>query len=230
MTTPTDDFVAQMDLLRIGIILQGRRVQDLLEEAVEVLFTADVDRATSVIEGDMEVDREDIRIEQAAVRLLGFPQQLQDREVREILTIVKTNNELERIADCAVNVAEEVQDLKKLATTPPPVFRVMANSTVAMVRDCSRSLEQRDTDLAKLVLHADDAVDEFKKQIVRQVERDLAAGSLDVDFALSLISIASDLERVADHATNICEQVIYLESGLIVRHGLGGWSEPTAID
>jgi phosphate transport system protein len=230
MSTPPDEFAAELSRLREEIIVQGRRVQDLLEDGVEVLFAADADRAAAVIEGDVAVDRADVQIEQAAVRLLGLQRQMADREVREILTIVKTNNELERIADCAVNMAEEVQSFSKLSSTPPPVFRVMANSVVAMVRDCSRSLEARDTKLARLVLHADDAVDEFKKQIVRQTESKLASGDLDIDFALSLISVASDLERVADHATNVCEQVIYLETGLIVRHGLDGWGEPTRVD
>ncbi len=229
MSTPPDEFTTELKRLGDEIIVQGRRVQDLLEDAIEVLFEADAERAPTIVAADDEVDRVDVQIEHAAVRLLGLMRKMSEREVREILTIVKTNNELERIADCAVNIAQEVESFSTLSSTPPPVFRVMANSVVAMVRDCTRSLEERDTKLARLVLHADDAVDEFKKQIVRQTEGKLAEGELDIEFALSLIAVSTDLERIADHATNICEQVIYLETGLIVRHGLEGWGEPTSI-
>ncbi|MCK4872105.1 MAG: phosphate signaling complex protein PhoU [Phycisphaerales bacterium] len=230
MPIAPDEFDLHLARLSDELCAQSVRVQLLLERAVEVLFSADAERAEDVIEGDKEVDRADVWIEQEAVKLLGCPRELGEVEVRAILTIVKINNELERIADSAVNVAEEVQSFMALPSLPPPTFRVMANSVIGMVRDAAKSFHDGNTQLAKIVLRADDAVDEFKKQILRDTEMQLAGGIHSVDFAFSLIAIASDLERVADHATNIAEQVIYKETGLIVRHNATGWSDPTAPD
>ncbi|HEB60627.1 MAG TPA: phosphate signaling complex protein PhoU [Phycisphaeraceae bacterium] len=230
MSIAPEEFSRYLEHLKGEIFAQGKRVQDLLESAVEVLFNADAERARAVVEADREVDRFDVQIEREAVNLLSCPRELTAREVRETLTIVKVNNDLERIADSAVNVAEEVQSFISLPSLPPPTFRVMANSVIAMVRDSMQSLKTGDTDLAKLVLNADNAVDEFKSQILRDTEIQLASGVHTVDFAFSLIAIATDLERIADHATNICEQVIYQETGMIVRHGQSGWGDLTEVE
>jgi phosphate transport system regulatory protein PhoU len=218
------DFDDALVRLKERLVQLGYLTQSLLEDAVEVLFSANAEQAAGVIDGDTQIDEEDVAIERAAVELLCCPNDKQPEAIREVLTIVKVNNELERIADCAVNIAEEVQSFVSLPSLPPPTFRVMANSVIGMVRDCVASMRDGDLKLAEVVLHADDAVDEFKKQILRDAEMQLASGVHSVDLGFSLILIATDLERMADHATNIAEQVIYERTGLIVRHGADGWS------
>ena len=149
--------------------------------------------------------------------------------IRFVLTIVKVNNELERIADCAVNIAEVVvQYGPDMTEQVPATFRVMANSVMGMVRDANRSLAELNVDIARQVLGFDNTVDQFKEEIGLDAEKKVAAGEISVGFAFRIRSVTAQLERIADHCTNICEQVIYLESGKIVRHMAGGWSEPAA--
>ena len=144
-----------------------------------------------------------------------------------MLTIVKINNELERIADGAVNIAEVVREYgPEMTEKVPPTFRVMANSVIGMVRDANRALADLNVDLAEQVLSFDDTVDQFKAEIGLAAERNVASGDFTVSFAFRLRTVTAQLERMADHCTNICEQVIYLESGKIVRHVAGSWTKP----
>ncbi len=149
-----------------------------------------------------------------------------EHEIRSVLTVVKINNELERIADCAVNIAEEVANYGEMLETIPSTFRVMANSVVGMLRDATRSLSNLDKRLAEQVLGFDDTVDQFKREIILDAQQKVASGEFTAKFAFKLLTVAKSLERVADHSTNICEQVIYLESGMVVRHMPQGWSKP----
>jgi len=140
---------------------------------------------------------------------------------------VKINNELERIADCAVNIAEVVVRYRDdLNDIPPPTFRVMANSVIGMVRDANRALDDLNVDLAQQVLRFDHTVDQFKTEIGLDAEKKIASGDFSVSFGFRLRTVTAQLERIADHCTNICEQVIYLESGKIVRHEPEGWTRP----
>ncbi|MHC4093276.1 MAG: phosphate signaling complex PhoU family protein, partial [Planctomycetota bacterium] len=108
----------------------------------------------------------------------------------------------------------------------PATFRVMANSVVGMLRDAIRSLAQADRNLAEQVLAFDDTVDQFKREIILKAQQRVATGEFSPPFAFKLLAVTKALERIADHCTNICEQVIYLESGLIVRHLPEGWTKP----
>ena len=112
----------------------------------------------------------------------------------------------------------------------PQTFRVMANSVVGMLRDANRALADEDVRLSQQVLAFDDTVDQFKRQIVLDAQQKVASGEFSVPFAFKLLTVTKSLERIADHCTNICEQVIYLESGLIVRHLPEGWTKPTSPD
>jgi phosphate transport system protein len=102
----------------------------------------------------------------------------------------------------------------------------MANSVIGMLRDSNRALASGNVSLAQQVLLFDDTVASFKKQLMKTAQEQVAAGTLPVDYAFRLLTITKSIERVADHCTNICEQVIYLHAGLIVRHRPEGWSKP----
>ena len=146
--------------------------------------------------------------------------------IRSVLTIVKVNNELERIADCAVEIAEHVLKDQPCTTRVPAVFRVMANSVIGMLRDANRALATGNANLAQQVLLFDDTVAQFKTELLKTAQTDVEDGTITVEFAFRLLGITKSIERIADHATNICEQVIYLQAGLIVRHRPEGWSAP----
>lgn len=204
---------------------QGATVLTAALSSVEAFFDGDAKKAGSVIRSDKAIDRVDVEIELASIQLLAMGE-TDSYSIRSVLTIVKVNNELERIADCAVNIAECIPDKSESIELMPQTFRVMANSVIGMVRDANKSLSDRNPELARQVLLFDDTVDKFKDGILRDAQAKLADGVFDVEFAFGLISVTKALERMADHATNICEQVIYLETGHTVRHDPSGWSEP----
>jgi phosphate transport system protein len=219
-------FELQLAGLERDLVQQGARVLDLCTQAVESYFDVDLKKAARVVELDHPIDKVDVEIEKRSVPLLGMGQ-TDEHEIRRVLTVVKVNNEYERIADGGVNIAEGVIDERERALRVPDTFRVMANSVLGMLRDTNRALERHDANLGRQVLLFDDTVDRFKKEIVLHAQEQVAAGHFSVRFAFGLMSVTKSVERIADHCTNICEQVIYLESGMIVRHRPEGWSAPT---
>jgi phosphate transport system protein len=219
------EFDKKLTQLKADLNTQGARVSDQLLQSVESSFDGNAEAAKKVIEGDEFIDRVDVEIERACIVLLRLGAN-DEHSIRSVLTIVKVNNELERIADCAVLIVESALKSEKLITMAPPTFRVMANSVVGMARDTTRALAESDTELAVRVLSFDDTVCRFRKEIVLDVQHRTSNGELDPLVAFELLAVTRSLERIADHCTNICEQVIYLETGKIVRHLPDGWTSP----
>lgn len=224
----TDHFGLQVDKLKGDLVKQGRRVQALMEASFEAVFTRDLEAAKKVVAMDEEIDRVDVALEKAAVALLteatGIGNRLEASQLRWVLMIVKVNNELERIADVGVAIAEECR-LFHHASDLPPTFRVMANSVVGIIRDCVSSLDRLDPELSRVVLLSEEAVLEFKKRLVAETQKKLQAGTLNVDVCSALHDVAMQCVTAADHCTNIAEQVMYTATGKIVRHMDGHWEE-----
>ena len=218
-----DDFHKSLELVLADLLAQGRRVTDLSLAAVESYFENDNTTAASVVRDDATIDHVDVQIERSCIGLMQH-RPSGEHEQRSILTIVKINNELERIADCAVNIAQATEQRKDTETGD--TLQVMANSVVGMVRDTVEALRSRDTHLAQRVLGFDDTVDAFKDELVVRAQSALADGAVSVPAAMQLLAVVRAIERMADHCTNICEQVIYLETGKIVRHLPTGWTTP----
>jgi phosphate transport system protein len=177
------------------------------------------------VEIEAKVDTVDIEIEKQCIPLLALGQR-DPHSIRSVLTIVKVNNEFERIGDCAVTIAEATLDPRRTTSNLPDTYRVMANSVLGMIRDANRALSKSDPVLARRVLDFDDTVDRFKMEILRDAQSRVSDGTLAVDGAFRILAVTKSLERIADHCTNVCEQVIYLETGKIVRHESEGWTEP----
>lgn len=233
---PSQGFNQRLEKLKAELVAQGERVQRLLEAAFQSTFSRDAAVSSRIQAMDDEVDRVDVELEKASVALLADATKegsaLDPSQLRAVLTIVKINNELERIADGGVNIAEEAGALAKFrsgalkgAGDIPETFQVMANSVVGILRDVNRAYQRSDAALAKVVLQSEDAVEAFKAAILQDAERQIAAGAMPVDFAFALHEIANECCRMADHCTNIAEQVIYSLSGAIVRHTDAGWVE-----
>ncbi len=222
-------FAKKLARLRNDLVEQGGRVTELTLRAVEALFDLDAAKAREVVAGDDVIDRVDVEIERASIPLLAMGP-TDEHDIRSVLTIVKINPELERIADCAVSIAEVVGEIGSAPEKYPPTFRVMANSVVGMLRDANRALAELDTGLCEQVLSFDDTIERFKKQITLDAQEQVAAGRFSVPSAFRLLTATRALERIADHCTNIAEQVIYLERGLIVRHLPQGWTKPAPPD
>ena len=230
MPTTPEGFRRRIELLTAEIVAQAGRAQAVVESAIDSVFTADAARARRAIEQDAEVDRVDVEIERTAVALLGDATRegaaLSSDQLRIVLTVVKVNNEIERIADAGVAIAE-MSAGGCAPAQPPDTFRVMANSVIGILETTARSYERRDERLARAVLASDDAVLAFKQVLLRESQEQIAAGRRTVDSAFALQTMATNLERIADHCANIAEQVIYLATGSIVRHLGGRWTEPS---
>lgn len=211
---------------------QGRSVQTLIEAAVDAVFDTDPAKARAVVENDHAIDHEDVQIERAAVALLieasgaGTELSLDPQNVRMLLTIVKVNNEFERIADCAVNIAERAADTTALREQVPPKFRVMANSVIGIMQTTNTAFAQIDRVAAQLVLASDDATDAFTRAVIEDTLSRLMRSEIALPFAMALQAIASNLAAMTDHCTNVAEQVIYLSTGQIVRHEGERWCKP----
>lgn len=208
---------------------QGHLVLASVADAVEAVFERRVAKARAVIERDVQIDNEDVRIEKAAVQLLVDEwgrEGVTAADIRAVMTIVKVNNEFERIGDLSVAMAERVEALAGSGVSLSPRFRVMANSVIGIVRDTNTALEKMDTKVAQRVLAFDDVTEQFRAAILRELEEGLVRGVHTVDFGFAANRVAHSLARIADHCTNVAEQVIYVATGMIVRHQGESWTRP----
>jgi phosphate transport system protein len=229
MPAPMEGFSKRTARLQADLVEQGRRVQAMLEGAFESLFEHNAQRAATVVAQDDAIDEADVQIEKACVALLTDATrqgaELEPQHLRSVLTIAKVNNEMERIADVAADLAELTQQVGVAATALPDTFRVMANSVIGILRDVNTAVLRNDAPLANIVLQSQHAVTAFKSAILRDAEEKIAKGQMTVDVAFQLHEIATQCELIADHCTNIAEQVIYLTTGAIVRHMQNSWVE-----
>jgi phosphate transport system protein len=228
MPTSPQGFATRVQTLKHDLVAQGRRVQNLVEQAFEAAFARNPALVQAVLDLDEEVDRVDVAIEQTAVQLLADAcsdnANLPPDQLRMVLTIVKVNNELERIADVGTFIAEEARLLQS-AGALPTTFRVLANSVIGILRDVTTSLDRLDPEMARVVLLSESAVGEFKRALVREGQQQLSKGNASVDMTLGLNEVATFSQVIADHCTNIAEQVMYVATGTIVRHMQGRWEE-----
>lgn len=229
MPSTTEQFDRQLASIRERITDQGQLVTEICEQSFQSIYDMASDEALALIGRDDEVDRNDIDIERDTVELLFRAthdgESIGEAQVRSVLTCVKANNELERIADAAVSIATRVVTLGDRASNFPRTTEVMTNSVVGILRDTVRCFGDTDAGRAKLVLSAEGAVLEFYDLVVRKTEERIADGRMAVDHAFELHSIIHQAVLMADHCTNIAEQVIYEATGTIVRHTDAGWVE-----
>lgn len=229
MPTTPHGFSERIAGLKTELADQARRVQALIEAAFDAAFSRDQTGAARVIALDDEVDRVDVHIERLSVGLLtdatAQGAALAPEQLRMVLTIVKVNNELERIADAGVAIAQLIGPMSEQNVRLPETFRVMTNSVVGILRDASLSLERNDGRLAKVVLASEDAVEAFKRAILREAQVQVSTGKTSVDAAFLIQEVATNCEIMAGHCTNIAEQALYLSTGAIVRHLGGHWEE-----
>lgn len=227
MPSSSEGFQQRAESLRADLVAQGRRVQSMLEASFLALFDRNPERATWAIREEDSVDAADVTIERACVALLTDATrqgaELGEQQLRAVLTIVKVNNELERVADVASEIAAMTTRGIAGATAFPDTFRVMANSVIGILRDTNAAVHGNDTNLANIVLQSQHTVAAFKDAVLKAAEQQLANGAISTESAFLLHEIANQCELIADHCTNIAEQVIYLITGAIVRHMESSW-------
>lgn len=233
--TGKEEFERRLAQLRSGLVSQGKAVQQAIELAVDAAFEKDATKGRRCIEADHAIDRVDIEIERAAAQLLadatatGAGAVLSPGEVRTVLMIVKINNEYERIADCAVNIGEKTQELAGDGAPLPSRFRVMANSVIGIMQTTNSAFASMDIALAERVLASDDTTEAFKHALLHETLERLSKGMHSSAQALALQMVVANLGRMADHCTNVAEQVIYAMSGKTVRHEGERWTKPEEV-
>ncbi|GAB4382599.1 MAG: hypothetical protein Kow0022_00490 [Phycisphaerales bacterium] len=218
--------------LRQRLVDQGHLVASLLEAALTAFYQRDAADAAGVAAEDDRVDRVDVEIERESVALLSAAARagcnLEPSQVRQILTIVKINNELERVADVGTDIAEMVDHLSDPSERFPETTKVMTNSVLGLVRDAVASFADADADRARVVLQSEHVVLEFKAEILQRVEQLVKDGAMPIASAFDLHELIAHCMLIADHCTNIAEQVIYERTGMIVRHIDEAWIERPA--
>ena len=193
-------------------------VEELVKRAVEQLTSPDLDSAKLLAEEDDQIDQWDVRIEETCLKILALHQPVAG-DLRRIATVLKTSNELERVADLGVDIAERAIGLMKgPVITIPETLPEMMRIAVKMLNQSIDAYVRLDSDLARDVFATDHHVDSLQSQIIAQLLGVMRAQHDFVEPALHLFSATRHIERIADHATNIAEDVIYLVEGAIVRH------------
>ena len=208
-----------IDELKRLILSLGTDVEESARLAVQSLTQRDSDLAKRVIEADYEIDQREVYVEEECLKILALHQPVAN-DLRLIIAILKINNDLERIGDLSVNIAERAVYLSTEAKVELPFdLQTMAKKVRSMLKRSLDSLVNRDEKLARKVCEDDDAVDDLNREMYGCVAQAIKKDSNNLNSYIQLLSASRYLERMADHATNIAEDVIYLVTGEIIRHG-----------
>ncbi|MBM3326205.1 MAG: phosphate signaling complex protein PhoU [Calditrichaeota bacterium] len=204
--------------LKNKILLMGGRVEAALAQAVKALNKSDTELAAQVINDDRAIDLFEVEIEEDCLKILALYQPVAI-DLRFVIGVIKINNDLERIADLAVNIAERAQSL---ASTPrvilPDKLNIMSEKVQAMLKDSIDALVNCNENLARDILGRDDEIDRLHQDMFKIFEDNLAELPQNIDRCINLLSVSRYLERAADQATNIAEDVVYMVTGQIIRH------------
>jgi len=213
-------FQRELDTIKKMILSLGALVEQRVHRIKQAIEDRDVDLAKEIVHLDHEIDEMEVEIEEACLKIIALHQPVA-ADLRFLVAVIKINNDLERIGDQVVNIAQRVVRIAKRPVEPYHFdYSVMAEKAEAMLRMSLDSLVNQDLDQAIKVLHLDDEVDNIKDQAYDRIKQAMANGlTEDIGYMINLLLISRHLERLADHATNIAEEVVYMIEGEIVRHG-----------
>jgi len=213
-------FHEELEALKQTLLAMGGLVEDQIRRVMKALLERDDVMAQEVIERDRQVNTYDVEVDEQCVSLLALYQPAAG-DLRFITTAMKIVTDLERIGDQAVNIAQRVLELNREPQLKPYIdLPRMAEQAQRMVKESLDAFVARDTALARQVCGEDSEVDLLKEQIFRELLIFMMEDPRTIPRAIRLILISRFMERVADHATNIAEMVVYLVEGKMVRHTL----------
>jgi len=208
----------EIETLKKRILNLSARVETAVREATLAIEQRDGKLAQKVIENDTVIDQQEVEIEEECLKTLALYQPVAI-DLRFIIAVLKINNDLERVGDLAVNVAERAAFL---ATQPKPDisfdFVGMARAAQSMLTKSLDALVNLNIELAHEVCASDDAIDAMNREMYIKVQQAISAHPEQMESLIHMLSASRHLERIADHATNIAEDVIYMIEGQIVRH------------
>lgn len=219
-------FDQQLGTLRKNLIQMASLIETAIANAVKSLIERDSDLARLVVQSDEQVDALELEIDKQCVDLLALRQPLAI-DLRFITSSIKITNNLERMGDLAVNIAERVIPLSQEPQLKPLIdIPRMATITQTMVKDSIDAFVNRDTELARSVYQRDSTVDAMNDQIFRELLTYMMQDPANITRAVHLILITRHLERIADHSTNIAEEVVYIVKAKVVKHRGYNLEEP----
>jgi phosphate transport system protein len=212
-------FDRELEKLKKKILSLGALVEERVYLAIKAIESRDPDLAKRIIRSDHEIDETEVEVEEECLKVLALYQPVAI-DLRFIVAVIKINNDLERIGDQAVNIAERIQSIAKY----PKInfhfdYTEMAEIAAAMLKQSLDALVNLDIDTAFRILTLDDEVDDIQSNAYSQIKQAMREHPEGMTYLINLYLISRHLERVADHATNIAEEVIYLIEGEIIRHG-----------
>lgn len=210
----------QRDLenVHLALLSLSAIVEEMIDKASRALIEGDIEQAGEVIRTDEQVNQGEVHIEEECLKMLALHQPVAI-DLRRISTVMKVNNDLERIADLAVNIAERAQNLAAFPQFPAPNrLEKMVTLATRMVHGALDSFVNLDTLTARRVCLLDEEMDDYNRRIIGELQEQMRQDPELIVPAMHAFSASRHLERIADHATNIAEDVIYLVEGEIARH------------
>ncbi len=217
---PHEGFHEQLDELKQRLQAMSHQVETLVDRAVGLAVGESDETPKDIKRADNAIDEEEVAIEETCIELLALHQPMAT-DLRELVTILKINNDLERIGDHAVNIAAGVRRLRKTNSYPPfpPELEEMSRIARMMLRDALDAFVHRNAEEALKVGAMDDRVDALEDSVFRVMLTHMAEHNISA--CLQVILIARNIERIADLATNIGEDVVYMVRGTTIRHRAG---------
>jgi phosphate transport system protein len=207
-----------LEQLQKDILEMGAAVEEAITRAVRAVLDRDAELAREVIAGDTPIDLRENQVEEECLKILALHQPVAI-DLRRITAVILINTDLERIADLAVEMAERAVHLAATPSMPIPAeLPIMSDLATAMVRQCLDAFVHLDVGMARRVIRLDDEVDRHNAEIIAELIKVMKRSPDNIAPGLSMFSVVRHLERAADHATNIAEDVVYLVEGEIVRH------------
>ncbi len=208
----------EIELLKKRILNLSARVEATVHDATLAIEQRDAVLARKVIDNDFVIDQNEVDVEEDCLKILALHQPVAI-DLRFIIAVLKINNDLERIGDLAVNIAERAEFL---ASQPKPGisfdFFGMAHTAESMLKKSIDALVNLSVGLAREVCASDDTIDAMNREMYLKVQNSILAHPEQIASLIHMLSVSRHLERIADHATNIAEDVIYMIEGEIVRH------------
>ena len=213
-------FFESLESLKIELLNMATQAMKNVADATKAAKKRDVELARKVVLKDNEIDQMEIRIEEECVRLLATQQPLAS-DLRMITAILKINSDLERISDHAVNIAESVEIISNRPQIKPLIsIPMMGQIAQEMLSTTLDAFVQEKPELARQVCERDDEVDDLNDEVIRELVTYMMEDPRTISSALELINISKNLERVADLATNIAEDVVFIFQAKIIKHRL----------
>ena len=214
-------FDEELSALKGKILRMGGLVEEQIAGALRSLTERNADLAVQIIENDHRVNALDVEVDEECLRLLALHQPTAG-DLRFITTAMKISTELERMSDLAENIAERAIELNEEPQLKPYIdIPRMANWTMRMVKESLDAFVNRDVTMARKVCTDDDFVDDLTEQLFRELVSFMLENPKTITRAIRLTFVGKYIERIADHATNVAELVVYLVEGKIIRHTVG---------